>query len=148
MKIALVCTQGGHLTEMLQILDAFSGRQIFFVTHNSSRNQEILKIAPAYFSNSIDAKLNRFLSSFVSALMILKKEEPDVMVSMGAEIAIPFFFWSKILGIKTIYIESWCRSENLSITGKIVYYWVDEFWVQWPQLCHHYPKAKYNGSVV
>jgi beta-1,4-N-acetylglucosaminyltransferase len=148
MKIALICTQGGHLTETLQILDAFEGHEIFFVTHYSSRDKDILAIAPAYFSQSIDARLGRLLLEFPRALTVLRKEKPDLVFSMGAEIALPYFFWARLFGMKTMYIESWCRVEQLSITGKLSYPWVDEFWVQWPQLLSACgPKAKYMGSI-
>lgn len=149
MKIALVCTHGGHLTETLQLLDAFEGHQIFFVTHQSARDDDVQRIAPAYLSTSIDAKPMRLLWAFFWSLGILIREKPNVILSLGAEIAIPFFLWGKLLRIKTIYIESWCRLEELSITGKLVYSLVDEFWVQWPQLLKFCgPKAKYNGAIL
>ncbi len=149
MKIALVCTHGGHLTETLQLLDALEEHDFFFVTHHSSRDNDLLKIAPAYFSKSINANPILFLLAFPWALRLLIRERPDVIISLGAEISLPFFFWGRILRIKTIYIESWCRIKDLSLTGKLVYPFVDAFYVQWPQLlaiCG--PKAKYFGSVV
>ena len=85
---------------------------------------------------------------FFWAIKVLMQEKPDVIISLGPHIALPFFFWGKLFGMKTIYIESWCRVEDLSVTGRIAYRWVDEFWVQWPQLQVRYPQAKYKGSVI
>ena len=65
LKIALVCTHGGHLTETLQLLDTFKDHEIFFVTHHSIRDEEILHIAPAYFSDNIGERPVRFLFSFI-----------------------------------------------------------------------------------
>ncbi|MEN6409609.1 MAG: PssD/Cps14F family polysaccharide biosynthesis glycosyltransferase [Anaerolineaceae bacterium] len=149
MKIALVCTQGGHLTETLQVLDAFEGHDIFFATHHSSRDGDFQNLAPAYFCKGINANLIQFLLTFPWALRVIIREKPDVIFSPGAEIALPFFFWAKFLRIKTIYLESWCRISDLSWTGKIAYRMVDAFYVQWPQLLEICgPKAKYLGAVV
>ena len=149
MKIALVCTHGGHLTETLQILDAFKDHDFFIVTHHSSRDVDLPMVANVFFTTNISANFYRLLRVFLEALPILLREKPDVILSLGAEIALPFFFWGKLFRKKLIYIESWCRVNDLSRTAKIVYPFVDEFWVQWPNLlavCG--PKAKYHGAVI
>lgn len=149
MKVALVCTQGGHLTETLQVLDAFDGCDFFFVTHFSPRDEELQAIAPAYFCPNIGQRPLVLLHTFVWGLRLLLRERPQVIFSTGSEIALPFFFWGRVLGIKTIFLESWCRVESLSRTGKLAYPLVDEFWVQWPQLLEVCgPKAKYFGGVI
>jgi UDP-N-acetylglucosamine:LPS N-acetylglucosamine transferase len=149
MKIALVCTQGGHLTETLQLLDGFEGHHIFFATNHSPRDDDIRQIAPAYFTGDIGVNPIRILLTFPWALRILWREKPAVILSLGAEIALPFFFWGKVLGIKTVFIESWCRVENISRTGRLMYPLVDAFWVQWPQLLNACgPKARYKGAVI
>lgn len=149
MKIAVVCTQGGHLTETLQVLDAFEGHDIFFATHHSSRDGDFKNIAPAYFCKGINGNPIQFFLTFPWALNVIIREKPDVIFSSGAEIALPFFFWAKFFRIKTIYLESWCRITDLSWTGRIAYPMVDAFYVQWSQLLEICgPKAKYLGAVV
>jgi beta-1,4-N-acetylglucosaminyltransferase len=149
MKVCLVCSHGGHFTETLQILEAFAGHEIFFATYHSPRETQAVEIAKAYFSENIGTSVWRMLRGTFWALRILLRERPDVVVSLGAEIAVPFLYLAKLLRIKTLFIESWCRVENLSLTGKLVYPIVDAFWVQWPQLlsiCG--PKAEYHGAVT
>lgn len=147
MKIALVCTRGGHMTETLQLLPAFEGCELFFVAPHSPRDAELQTLGRVYFSQPVEAKVLPFLGFFGLAWRVLRREQPDVVLSLGPEIAIPFFVLGKLLGMKTIFIESWCRVENLSLTGRIVYGWVDEFWVQWPQLEALYPRARFHGAV-
>ena len=149
MKVALVCSHGGHMTETLQILPAFSGHDCFFATYHSARNEDVLKLGRAYFIENIGASPVRLALSFGWALRILLKEKPHVIVSLGAEIALPFFYLGRLLGSKTLFIESWCRLEGLSLTGKLVYPVENAFWVQWEQMldvCG--PKAEYHGAVI
>jgi UDP-N-acetylglucosamine:LPS N-acetylglucosamine transferase len=149
MKIALVTSAGGHFTETLQLLDAFAGDDIFFVTWHSAREAEIQAIAPAYFLEPFGTSPWKALASLPQAAAILRRERPDVIVSTGAEIALPFFFLAKFFRIKTIFVESWCRIEDLSQTGKLLYPWADRFLVQWPELLEVCgPKARYEGAVI
>ena len=149
MKIALICTHGGHLTEILQLLDAFSGYEIFFATHHSHRDEDLLQIAPAYLSDNIGVSPWRLFRSIFWAFHILRKERPDVILSTGAEIALPFFYVGKLLGMKTIFIEGLFRVENISRTGRLVYPLADAFFVQWPELLRICgPKARYEGAVI
>ncbi len=147
MKIALVCTRGGHMTETLQLLPALDGCELVFVAPHSQRDAELLSLGRVYFAQPVEAKLLPFLGYFGLAWGVLRRERPGVVLSLGPEIAIPFLALGKLLGMKTIFIESWCRVENLSLTGRMVYGWVDEFWVQWPQLGAIYPRARFYGAV-
>lgn len=149
MKIALVCSHGGHLTETLQILEAFTGHEVFFVTYHSGRDGDIERIARAYFTENIGLNAWRMLSAFSWTWRILRQERPQVVLSLGAEIAVPFFYLGKLMGAKTIFVESWCRVEDRSLTGRLVYPIADVFYVQWPQLLQTYGhKAHYSGAVV
>lgn len=56
-----------------------------------------------------------------------------------------------ILGIKKViivYVESICRVETLSLSGKILIHLSDYFIVQWPTLKEKYPKSVYLGRIV
>ena len=47
-----------------------------------------------------------------------------------------------------IYVESVCRVKDLSVTGKLLYYFADVFIVQWQQLHARYPRSQYFGLLV
>lgn len=147
MKIALVCSHGGHLTEMLQLIDAFGNHDIFFITNDSSRTRHL--VFKKYLVKNIGISPIRMITESFKILLILLREKPDLIVSTGSEIAIPAIYFGKILRSRTIYIESWCRITTASGTGKIVYPVSDIFLVQWAELLKIYgPKAQYEGAVI
>ena len=146
-KIALICSHGGHLTEILCILEAFKGQEIFFITYTNFRTKNL--DYNKYLLENIGTSPLKMFKSFLKIFKILIKERPDTVVSTGSEIAIPAFIISKFLRINTIFIESWCRVKTKSGTGKIVYPFSDLFLVQWPELLEKYgKKAKYKGAVI
>jgi beta-1,4-N-acetylglucosaminyltransferase len=147
MKIALVCSHGGHLTEMQNLIEAFQGHDIFFVTYDSIRTRKLPH--QKYLLDNIGKNPIKMSIAFLKFLNIFRKERPDIVVSTGAEIAIPAFYIAKIFRAKTIFIECWCRVKTSSATGNSVYPVADIFLVQWQQLLKVYgKKAQYQGSVV
>lgn len=147
MKIGLVCNMGGHLTEMLLLREAFDGQEIFFVTYRDPRANQIKD--NTYFLENIDVNLGKMIKASFMIFNILRKEKPNLLISTGSEIAIPTFILAKMMGIKTIYIESWTRVKTKSKTGKILYYFSNVFLVQWKDLLEKYgKKARYEGAVI
>jgi UDP-N-acetylglucosamine:LPS N-acetylglucosamine transferase len=148
-KICLVCSHGGHLTETLQLLEVLADHRLVFATYHSPRDALVQQMAPAYLTANLGTSPRRMLVAALWAWRVLRSERPDVVVSLGAEIALPFLYLGKLMGAKTLYIESWCRVETLSLTGRLVYPVADEFWVQWPELVPRCgPRARYRGAVI
>jgi len=147
MKLGLICSHGGHLTEMQYLLEAFEGHEIFFITYESPRT---LKLPyPKYLMANIVTDPLKMAQAFFRFIVIFRKERPDIIVSTGSEIAIPAFYLAKLFRIRTIFIESWCRVKTTSGTGKILYPIADIFLVQWPELLKIYgKKAQFQGAVV
>lgn len=49
---------------------------------------------------------------------------------------------------KIVFVESICRVETLSLSGKILRFLPVEILVQWPQLTEIYPKTQYIGRLI
>ena len=97
MKICLTCSHGGHLTEILQLMDAFEGHDVFFITYDSPRTRELKN---EYLFDNLGENPLKLLSSLPRIFRILHKERPHVIVSTGAEIAIPVFTPQNCLELK------------------------------------------------
>jgi beta-1,4-N-acetylglucosaminyltransferase len=134
---------------MMELLSAFEGHQIAFATYTSSRLPELEALAPTYHRpfRGVDP-LSAFLY-LVFAFKVLIKEKPDVIVSNGAEIAIPFFYLGKLRGSRLIYVEVTSSVDKPTKTGRIVYPICDRFLVQWPDLAAKVgKKARYEGTLI
>ncbi|MFH1836083.1 MAG: PssD/Cps14F family polysaccharide biosynthesis glycosyltransferase [Methanobacteriota archaeon] len=146
MKIALVSSHGGHLTEVFELKEAFKGHETFHISYRCVNTENLER---AYLLPNMGAGIINFLSGTLSILKILLKERPKVIFSTGAEIAIPASFIGKLFGAKIIYLECSAQVVNPSITGKIVYHIADLFLVQWKSLLKKYgSKAQYHGGLI
>lgn len=149
MKLLLVCNPGGHFSTMMGLKDFWSNYQREWATYSHFDTKKLSETEIVYWVEMQEARmLVKAIINFFKALKILRKSQPDLVISTGASLAVPFIFASKLLGIKTIFIESISRANKLSLSGRIVYNLVDEFYVQWPECIEHYPKAQYRGVVA
>ncbi|MDJ0574868.1 MAG: hypothetical protein QNJ65_06830 [Xenococcaceae cyanobacterium MO_234.B1] len=72
----------------------------------------------------------------------MNQESPDLVLSTGAGVAVPFLILAKLKGIKTAFIESFTRVKELSLSARLVLPFLDALYVQWKQLQVKYPQAK------
>uniref|UniRef100_A0A8C3N523 UDP-N-acetylglucosamine transferase subunit ALG14 n=1 Tax=Geospiza parvula TaxID=87175 RepID=A0A8C3N523_GEOPR len=94
------------------------------------------------------------LYSILYSLPLTYKRKPDLILCNGPGTCVPVCLSAFLLGLLRIkrtiivYVESICRVETLSLSGKILYYFSDYFIVQWPNLKKKYPKSVYLGRIV
>jgi UDP-N-acetylglucosamine:LPS N-acetylglucosamine transferase len=131
---------------MQQLKDFYKKYDYFFVTLKKHDTEDFEE--KAYFISDPGRNPLKFVLNAFQGLFIILKERPKIVVSTGAGMAIPLCYMAKILGRKIVFIESFCRIEEPSITGKIVYPVADVFLVQWKEQLKKYgKKAKYHGGV-
>ncbi|WP_367378407.1 PssD/Cps14F family polysaccharide biosynthesis glycosyltransferase [Enterococcus gilvus] len=148
MKVCLVGSSGGHLAHLYLLKQLWEKEDRVWVTFEKDDAKSILKNEKIHFCfyptnrNLVNLLKNTFL-----AIKIIKKEKPDIIISSGAAVAVPFFYIGKIFKIKTVYIEVFDRIDSPTLTGKLVYPITDLFIVQWEEMKKVYPKAKYFGGI-
>lgn len=148
MKVCMVGSSGGHLTHLLMLKKWWSNYERFWVTFNKEDALTSLEGEKTYWCYyPTNRNLFNLLRNTFLAIRILIKEKPDLIVSSGAAVAIPFFYIGKLMGIKLIYIEVYDRVSSATITGRVVYHITDAFIVQWEEQKKFYPKAKNLGGL-
>ena len=148
MKVCLVGSSGGHLTHLYLLKPFWKDKERFWVTFDKEDARSVLSeevLYPCYYPTNRNIK-NLIKNTFL-AFKIIKKERPDVIISSGAAVAVPFFYIGKLLGSKTVSIEVFVRNDAPTMTGKLVYPVTDRFIVQWEEMKKVYPKAINLGGI-
>lgn len=148
MKTCLVCSSGGHLTQLYMLKPFWEKQERFWVTFDKEDAKSLLEgeqIYPCHYPTNRNIK--NLLRNTVLAWKVLRKEKPELIISTGAAAAVPFFYLGKLFGAKTIYIEIFDRIDKPTVTGKLVYPITNRFIVQWEEQKKVYPKAINLGSI-
>ncbi len=133
-KVLFVCSSGGHLSQLLQLRPWWVNHQRRWVTFDLEDARSKLvgeELIPAHYPTTRNA-LN-LIRNFGLARRQLMDWEPDVIISNGAAVAVPFFVLGRLKGIPTVYLEVYDRIDSRTLTGRLVRPFTTEFCVQWPE---------------
>jgi beta-1,4-N-acetylglucosaminyltransferase len=147
-RVLLVANSGGHLLQMLAIEGAFSDCERVWVTLDAADSQSLLAAEQVVLAHGPTNRsfLNLVRNLFL-ACRIMATIKPDVIVSTGAALAVPFFIVGRITRKRLVYIESFTRVQGLSLSGRMVYPLAHTFFIQWPRSGAP-RRAQYAGSVL
>ncbi|MCD8380886.1 MAG: UDP-N-acetylglucosamine--LPS N-acetylglucosamine transferase, partial [Lachnospiraceae bacterium] len=106
MKVCLVGSSGGHLSHLYMLKSFWQDKEHFWVTFDKEDARSLLageKMYSCYYPTN--RSLKALLINTKLAIKVLRKEKPDLIISSGAAVAVPFFYIGKMMGAKRIYIE-------------------------------------------
>jgi beta-1,4-N-acetylglucosaminyltransferase len=144
-KIAIVSSCGGHLTEVRLLRSLYEVHDYFYVLNDRVILPKDME-GKTYFATLFERDWNFFVNLW-EAWRILRKERPDLILSTGAGVVVPFALWAKLLGIPILYVETLTRISKPSLTGKIMYRLADRFFYQWEALRPYFPKGECCGPI-
>lgn len=149
-KICFAASSGGHFEQLLMLKPLMDKYDSIVVTEETLYKCEI-KEKKTYFMKQVNRKEKTFvlhiLINTFRSLKIYLKEKPDVVICTGVLAMIPICLIAKMAGRRLIYIESFAKVTSATKTGKVLYKFADQFYVQWEQMLKIYPKAIYLGGI-
>lgn len=146
-KICYACSTGGHLNQLLQIVEKINADDKFFITIDREDSSSKLKNYRKYYVRDTDKKIFHTLINAYQSFKIIKKERPEIVLTNGGGSALFSAYFAKMFGAKIIFIESFARINEPSVFGKMVYPIADLTLVQWSELRKYYKKGIYSGPV-
>ena len=147
MKILAVASGGGHWIELLRVRPAFAGQTVHYVTVQDKYRDDVSD-SPFYVVR--DATRWQRFGLIIQALQlawVVVRVRPDIVISTGAA---PGYFalrLGKLLGARTIWLDSLANVETLSQAGEMAGRHADLWLTQWPELASE-EGPEYSGKVI
>jgi hypothetical protein len=82
----------------------------------------------------------RTLLNVGQSLLIVLRERPQLVLSTGADVAVPICILARLLGARLVFIET-AGELRPSLSGRLVYPFAHLFIVQWPEKLAAFPRA-------
>lgn len=142
MKILIVSSVGGHLTEVMQLAPLLTPHRVVLVINDEARLpnfpfERVYRIAHA----ERDWKT---IVNVLEAARILAEVRPDVILSAGAGPVVPFGWLARVLtDARIVFLESAAAVEKPTLTGRLMYPVAHHFFYQWPGLARYYPRGQH-----
>ena len=150
LKVCFAASSGGHLEELMVLRPPMEQYDSFIVTERTKHEAAGQKSQIYYLMqvNRLEKTcILRLIANAFLSLKILLTERPNVIITTGVLAIIPLCLFGKALGKKLVFIESYANVYSPTKTGKLLYWFADQFYVQWPELMAYYPKAVYFGGI-
>ena len=148
-NVMLVGSNGGHLAQLLALRPWWQERRRTWVTFETPDAVSLLEgeaVDFAYFPTT--RNIINLMRNFIVAVRVLMHRRPDLVVSTGAAVSIPFFVVARVLGIQTVYIEVYDRLTSRTVSGRICKPLSSAFLVQWDEQQTLYPGSQVIGGLL
>lgn len=146
-RIVAIASGGGHWVQLLRLRPALAGHQVTYVTVSSAYRSDIGSEPFHVVPDATRWNKLRLVAQMIAVLLILLRRRPNVVISTGAAPGYFGMVFGKLLGARTIWLDSIANVEHLSLSGKKVKRFADLRLTQWPHLAGEYGPA-YAGAVL
>ena len=82
------------------------------------------------------------------SIFLVLKERPTHIITTGAAPGFAVLLCGKLLGVKTIWVDSIANADELSGAGSKAGKVADHWLTQWEHLTEKYPGLEYKGRVI
>jgi len=146
-KLLAVASAGGHWTQLNLIKNAFSEFDIHYVTTNLNHSTAC---GNATISTVVDADRTtkiKMMMLIVQICYLVIRHRPHTVISTGAAPGLFAVVFGRIIGAKTIWVDSMANYKKISGSGQKARRFCHLFLTQWPHLSTD-KDIQYKGSVL
>lgn len=147
--VLFVGSSGGHLAQLVSLRPWWVAHRRHWVTFDTQ--DAVTQLAGetvTWAHHPTTRNIPNLLRNMLLARRVLLERRPDVVVSTGAGVALPFFVWAKVLGIPTVYVEVYDRIDSATLTGRLCRPFADRMCVQWPEQAVLYRGTTLVGRLL
>jgi UDP-N-acetylglucosamine:LPS N-acetylglucosamine transferase len=147
-RVMLVSSAGGHLAQLVRLQGywrSFDTTWVSFDTADARSRLADDRVVFGFWPTT--RNLPNAVRNLALAWRMLRHERPDLVVTAGAGIGVPFVFLARVLGIRTVFLEVYDRIDSPTLSGRLCHRVVDLFLVQWEEQRRFYPRAVVAGPV-
>ncbi len=147
-RVLFVCSSGGHLAQLLELEPWWKDHDCHWVTFDLPDARSRLGaggFTAAHYPTT--RSLPNAARNLLLARKVIADFGPDVVVSNGAAVAVPFFLEAKRKNVPTVFVEVYDRIDSRTMTGRLVKPLATSFLVQWPEQQELYEGSTLIGTI-
>lgn len=147
-RILAVASAGGHWIQLARLSEAFADSDTLYVTTVAgetapSGDRPVAKV----IDGSRDEPLRIALASLQIAFLLLRFR-PHAVITTGAAPGYVALRLGKLLGCRTVWLDSIANAEEISMSGRLIRPYADLWLTQWEDLSRKTAGLKYWGRIL
>jgi UDP-N-acetylglucosamine:LPS N-acetylglucosamine transferase len=146
-RLLAIASGGGHWVQLRRMVPAFEGFEVAYVSTFDHYATQVTGHRYYIVPNASRFELRGFLPGAWRALRILWRERPSAIVTTGSAPMLVFLLLGRMMGARTLWIDSLANPERLSSSGNLARRFAHETVSQWPEVATT-EGVRYWGSVL
>lgn len=142
-RIALAASPGGHIDLLIALAGPGQAAERIWVLPPGARRDALAaageRTSPVRIFGSNPRAL---IGNLRDAARSLRRVRPQVVVTSGAGVVVPYCMMARLLGARVIYMETMARVTSGSRAGRVLSRIAETTLVQWPESLQVYPGAR------
>ena len=147
-RIMAVASAGGHWIQLARLSEAFAGSDTLYVTTAAGQ------VAPSGnrpVALVVDASRNepwRIAWAAVQLAILMLRFRPHAVITTGAAPGYLALRLAKLLGARTVWLDSIANADELSMSGRLAKPYADLWLTQWEDVTRAHPRLRFLGQVL
>ena len=148
-RVFCVGSAGGHLAQLRVLFPWLEQQCTTWVTFDLPDARSVLAGEDVVWAHSPTTRsLKNLVRNFGHAWRLVRSRRPDLIVSTGAGVALPYFVIGRWYGARTSYIEVVDRIDSKTLSGRLCRPFTSLFLVQTAGQQELYPEAVLIGCLL
>ncbi len=149
LRLLLVGSSGGHLAQLTALEPWSRAHDRHWVCFDTPDAVSILASEQVTWAHHPTTRnVPNLVRNLALAWKVLRRERPDVVISTGAGVAVPFFVLGRLTGVPTLFLEVYDRLDTPTLTGRLCRPFATRMLVQWEEQRSLYRDAEVVGCVL
>lgn len=146
-KLLAIASGGGHWIQLLRLRPAFAGAKVAYASVNREAEKDIQGNQFFWFPDANRERKVALLLQILRIAWIMIRVRPQIVVTTGASCGYVAVRLGRLLGIRTLFIDSIANAEKLSLSAQLALRHANLTLTQWPNL--ESPQGpQFHGSVI
>jgi UDP-N-acetylglucosamine:LPS N-acetylglucosamine transferase len=147
-RVMAVASGGGHWVQLMRLRSVLARHDTCWVTVQPAYREQVPQGQRFYVVTDATRWSRWELVKMVAQVWwLVLRDRPEVLVTTGAAPGLAAMQAAKLLGARTVWIDSVANVEHLSMSGRKARRWADLWLTQWPHLAKP-GGPRYLGAVL
>lgn len=147
-RLLLVASAGGHWVQLCRLAPAYENLEVKFVTTVRRGHAPMGERPVATVTDASTRRPHQVALLMLQMAWVFFGFRPEVILSTGAAPGVVAIWLGRLVGARTIWIDSIANSEKVSLSARLVASQADVRLTQWPHLANETDKLGYIGAVL
>lgn len=134
--------------QLRRLSDAFAPYDTLYITTLGGAEPPSGARPVKWIEDASRAEPFKLIKSFFQLFFIIVRFRPDVMITTGAAPGFVALQIGKLLGARTIWIDSIANADDISMSGRLAKRVADLWLTQWEHLTDVHPGLQFYGKVI